>query len=93
MTEKYHARIYVTLRPSVLDPAGVAVSSGLKQLGYDGVEQVRIGKYISLQLTATDSEDAKIKLDEMCDRLLANPVIEDYCFEVTELSATVPKAG
>ncbi|MBO1351277.1 MAG: phosphoribosylformylglycinamidine synthase subunit PurS [Hormoscilla sp. GUM202] len=89
MTVKYHARIYVTLRPSVLDPAGVAVSSGLKQLGYDGVEQVRIGKYISLQLTATDSEDAKTKLDEMCDRLLANPVIEDYCFEVEELSQVV----
>ncbi|MBC6481813.1 MAG: phosphoribosylformylglycinamidine synthase subunit PurS [Hormoscilla sp. GM7CHS1pb] len=93
MTEKYHARIYVTLRPSVLDPAGVAVSSGLKQLGYDGVEQVRIGKYIELNLTAADPEDAKTKLDEMCDRLLANPVIEDYCFEVTELAATAPKAG
>ena len=93
MTEKYQARIYVTLRPSVLDPAGVAVSSGLKQLGYDGVEEVRIGKYISLQLTAADGEDAKTKLDEMCDRLLANPVIEDYCFEVTELSATAQKAG
>lgn len=93
MTEKYHARIYVTLRPSVLDPAGVAVSSGLKQLGYDGVEQVRIGKYIELNLIAADSEDAKTKLDEMCDRLLANPVIEDYCFEVTELSTTAQKAG
>lgn len=89
MTVKYHARIYVTLRPSVLDPAGVAVSSGLKQLGYDGVEQVRIGKYIELQLTAADSEDAKTKLDEMCDRLLANPVIEDYRFEVEELSQVV----
>lgn len=93
MTVKYHARIYVTLRPSVLDPAGVAVSSGLKQLGYDGVEQVRIGKYISLQLTAADEESAKVQLSEMCDRLLANPVIEDYCFEVTELSATAHMAG
>ncbi|MGK7901265.1 MAG: phosphoribosylformylglycinamidine synthase subunit PurS [Hormoscilla sp.] len=93
MTEKYHARIYVTLRPSVLDPAGVAVSSGLKHLGYDGVARVRIGKYIELNLTAADPEDAKTKLDEMCDRLLANPVIEDYRFEVTELSATAPKAG
>lgn len=82
----YNAQIYVTLRPSVLDPAGVAVASGLKQLGYESVEQVRIGKYIELKLSAVDEADARIQLHQMCDRLLANPVIEDYCFEVTELS-------
>ena len=86
MSEKYHSRIYVTLRPSVLDPAGVAVESGLKQLGYQEVEEVRIGKYIELRLTATDEAKAKEKLHQMCDRLLANPVIENYCFELTKLS-------
>ncbi|NEQ69176.1 MAG: phosphoribosylformylglycinamidine synthase subunit PurS, partial [Symploca sp. SIO2D2] len=50
MIHKYQARIYVTLRPSVLDPAGVAVESGVKQLGYKTVEKVRIGKYIELML-------------------------------------------
>ncbi|MGK7947236.1 MAG: phosphoribosylformylglycinamidine synthase subunit PurS [Xenococcaceae cyanobacterium] len=85
MSVKYHAQIYVTLRPSVLDPAGTAVESGLKQLGYEGVEGVRIGKYIELNLTAVDETDAKTQLDRMCDRLLANPVIENYCFELTEV--------
>ena len=82
---KYQSRIYVTLRPSVLDPAGTAVESGLKQLGYEGVEGVRIGKYIELTLTATDEVKAREQLDRMCDQLLANPVIENYCFELTEV--------
>jgi len=81
VTQKYQAKIYVTLRPSVLDPAGTAVRSGLQQMGYDGVEQVRIGKYVEVTLTATDEENARQQLDGMCDRLLANPVIENYRFE------------
>ncbi|MEL6494528.1 MAG: phosphoribosylformylglycinamidine synthase subunit PurS [Cyanobacteria bacterium J06623_7] len=87
MATKYQARIYVTLRDSVLDPAGTAVESGLQQMGYTGVESVRIGKYIEMQLSANDEEQAKQHLDEMCDRLLANMVIENYCFELTELAA------
>lgn len=86
MTTKYHARIYVTLRSSVLDPAGTAVESGLKQMGYTEVESVRIGKYIEMQLSANDEEQAKQHLDEMCDRLLANTVIENYCFELTAMA-------
>lgn len=85
MANNYHARIYVTLRSSVLDPAGTAVESGLKQMGYEGVSGVRIGKYIEMTVAAKDEEDAKTQLDQMCDRLLANPVIENYCFEVTQL--------
>lgn len=85
----YQAQIYVTLRPSVLDPAGTAVQSGLTHLGYDNVEQVRIGKYIELKLMATDEAAAKTQLDQVCDRLLANPVIENYRFELTEIPATV----
>ena len=88
MAIKYHARIYVTLRPSVLDPAGTAVKSGLKQMGYSEVESVRIGKYIELNLTAADEEEAKQHLDLMCDRLLANTVIENYRFELSELAAS-----
>ncbi|ACK68067.1 phosphoribosylformylglycinamidine synthase, purS [Rippkaea orientalis PCC 8801] len=88
MSQQYQCRIYVTLRPSVLDPAGTAVESGLKQLGYEGVERVRIGKYIELNLTAKDEIEAEKQLHEMCDRLLANPVIENYCFEMTPVHAT-----
>ncbi len=84
--QKFHARIYVTLRPSVLDPAGSAIQSGLHQLGYEGVEQVRIGKYIEVTLTAKDRAQAELHLDQMCDRLLANTVIENYCFELETLA-------
>jgi phosphoribosylformylglycinamidine synthase len=86
MATKYQARIYVTLRSSVLDPAGTAVESGLKQMGYTEVKSVRIGKYIEMQLTAADEEEALQHLDQMCDRLLANTVIENYRFELTELA-------
>ncbi|KAB8314950.1 phosphoribosylformylglycinamidine synthase subunit PurS [Tolypothrix campylonemoides VB511288] len=87
MQRKYLAKIFVTLRPSVLDPAGVAVQSGLKQLGYDNVEQVRIGKYIELTLTSTDEGTARQNLDRMCDQMLANPVIENYHFDLTEVES------
>lgn len=86
MSQQYQCRIYVTLRPSVLDPAGTAVESGLKQLGYQGVERVRIGKYIELTLTANSKIHAKEQLEQMCDQLLANSVIENYCFEVTAVN-------
>jgi phosphoribosylformylglycinamidine synthase subunit PurS len=82
LTQKYHARIYVTLRPSVLDPAGTAVQSGLAHLGYTDVESVRIGKYIEVNLTAPDEAQAHTQLDRMCDQLLANPVIENYRIEL-----------
>jgi phosphoribosylformylglycinamidine synthase subunit PurS len=85
----YQACVYVTLRPSVLDPAGAAVQSGLKHLGYDNVEQVRIGKYVELKLTATDEASARSQLDKICDQLLANPVIENYRFELTEISTII----
>jgi len=83
--KKYHAQIYVTLRPSVLDPAGTAVESGLKNMGYHNVEGVRIGKYIQLTITSDTDEAARKQLDIVCDQLLANPVIENYCVELTEI--------
>lgn len=86
---KYQAQIYVTLRPSVLDPAGTAVRSGLEHLGYDNVEQVRIGKYVELTLNAPDEETAREQLDRICDQMLANPVIENYRFELMQASAPV----
>lgn len=81
--KKYSVRVYVTLRNSVLDTAGTAVESGLHQLGYEGVEGVRIGKYIQMNLSALHREEAEKNLHQMCDQLLANPVIENYSFELT----------
>ena len=89
MTQKYFAQIYVTLRPSVLDPAGTAVQSGLQHMGYDNVERVRIGKYVEVTLTAAVESEAREQLDRICDQLLANPVIENYRVELTEVSAVM----
>ena len=86
MTQKYQAQIYVTLRPSVLDPAGTAVKSGLLHMGYDNVEQIRIGKYVELTIAANSEDAARQQLDQICDRLLANPVIENYRFDLQKSS-------
>jgi phosphoribosylformylglycinamidine synthase subunit PurS len=89
VTQNYHAKIYVTLRPSVLDPAGTAVQSGLSHLGYDNVEHIRIGKYIELNIGAESQQAAETQIDRMCDQLLANTVIENYRFELTAITETV----
>ena len=73
-------KVYVTLMPSLLDAQGKVVQGALQQLGYDSVQQVRIGKYI--QMTVQDGDGTEARVKEMCDKLLANPVIEDYQFEV-----------
>lgn len=86
MAQTYLAQIYVTLRSSVLDPAGTAVQSGLKHMGYENVTQVRIGKYIEVTLSAANQESARDQLDQICDQLLANPVIENYRFDLQEIS-------
>ncbi len=87
VAQTYQAQIYVTLRPSVLDSAGTAVQSGLKHMGYDNVDRVRIGKFVEMTLTAADEAAAKVQLDKVCDQLLANPVIENYRFELTAIAA------
>ncbi len=81
---RWQAGVTVMLKPVVNDPQGLAVESGLQQLGYGGVSNVRIGKYIELALVAQDEMDARAKIEEMCDKLLANPVIEDYAYVVDE---------
>ncbi|MDK2820790.1 MAG: phosphoribosylformylglycinamidine synthase subunit PurS [Clostridia bacterium] len=78
------AKIYVTLKPGVLDPQGEAVGNGLKAMGYKDVTSVRVGKYLELQLDTDDKSYAEEKVDEMCRRLLANPVIEKYRYTLEE---------
>jgi len=87
MQRKYIAKVFVTLRPSVLDPAGVAVKSGLKQLGYDNVEQVRIGKYMEITIVTRDETKARQDLNQICTQMLANPVIENYRFDLIEVES------
>ena len=76
------ARVFVTLKPSVFDPQGKTIADALHSLGYDGVQDVRQGKYFELELTTTDAAKAKALAAEVADKLLANPVIESYRIEV-----------
>ena len=72
------ATIYISLKNGVLDPQGKAIENALGQLGFDGVENVRQGKMIELELADTDANLARDRLQEMCEKLLANTVIENY---------------
>ncbi|MXY47172.1 MAG: phosphoribosylformylglycinamidine synthase subunit PurS [Chloroflexi bacterium] len=78
----YLARVYIQLRPTVSDPQGQTIRGGLHQLGFDSVSSVRVGKYMEIMLEAESESAASEQLRQMCDRLLANPVIEDYRFEL-----------
>ena len=80
------ARIYVTLKPTVNDPQGKTVLGGLKMLGFDSVEAVRMGKYLEVKIVEENRDLAQEKIGEMCRKLLANTVIEDYRFELEALS-------
>ena len=83
------ARVYVTLKPTVNDPQGLTVLGALQNLGLDTVADVRVGKYLEVQLDEGDRAKAAGLVDRMCRELLANPVIEEYRFELEE-SAPAP---
>lgn len=76
------ARVHVTLKPGVLDPQGAAIAQALGALGFAGVQDVRQGKLIELDLAETDRAAAEAEVRAMCDRLLANTVIETYAIEI-----------
>jgi len=77
------ARVYVTLKSGVLDPQGEAVKHSLGALGFDGIDKVRQGKIIELQLEHTDKAKAETQVKDMCEKLLANTVIENYSIELS----------
>lgn len=79
----YKVKVFVTLRESVLDPQGKAVQQSLTNLGYEGVQDVRIGKYMELTIDGT-TQDVEKTVKEVCEKLLSNPVIEDYRYEIEE---------
>ena len=76
------AKVHVTLKNGVLDPQGKAVQHALDALGFGGVDDVRQGKFIELDLTETDAAAARAHVTEMCEKLLANTVIENYAIEI-----------
>ena len=84
------ARVYVTLKPTVNDPQGKTILGGLKALGFDLASDVRAGKYLEIKLDSRERAVAEAKVEEMCNKLLANPVIESYRYDVEELPESAP---
>lgn len=80
------AKIHVTLKPGILDPQGRAIQQSLATLGFTSVEEVRVGKFMEVELQETDRAAAEAKIKEMCNKLLANTVIEDYQYELNDAS-------
>jgi phosphoribosylformylglycinamidine synthase PurS subunit len=76
------ARVYVTLKPTVNDPQGLAIRGGLQSLGFAAVQSVRAGKYLEITLDSGDKSSAEAQVTDMCRKLLANQVIEDFRFEI-----------
>jgi phosphoribosylformylglycinamidine synthase len=78
----YLAKVYITLKPTVNDPQGLTIKGALHNLGFTEVEDVRAGKYIEVKIAEKDIKIARTQVNEMCRKLLANPVIEKYSFEI-----------
>jgi phosphoribosylformylglycinamidine synthase subunit PurS len=80
----FNAQVHVSLRAGIADPQGQTIERALPALGYEGVSEVRVGKLIELELTASDAAEAETKVGEMCERLLANTVIESYRVNISD---------
>lgn len=93
LNESFRVDVRVTPRAGILDPAGKAIHHALHSLGYEGTEQVRVGKLIEIELSAKSEEDALETAALMCRRLLANPVTEDFELTLRERSASTARAG
>ena len=81
----YLSRIRITLRPSILDPQGKAVGHAIATLGVGAVRDVRMGKYVELKVDGATESEARAATEEVCRKLLANPVMEDYAFEIEKV--------
>ncbi len=82
---KFKVGIDIMLLPELLDPQGVVVHKALQQMGFEGVEKVRVGKHIDIEVEASNKEEAIKVAEEMCSKLLANPVVETYRIKVDDL--------
>ena len=76
------AKIIITPKKAVVDPQGKTVQNALEHMGYKGIEAVHVGKYLEIELTEGDKENARRQLDEACHKFLSNPVIEDYKLDI-----------
>lgn len=76
------AKIYITLKKSVLDPQGITVKHALKSLGFKGIDGVRMGKYVELSLNSKSRKAATKEIENMCKKLLANPIIEEFRYDI-----------
>jgi len=85
----YLAKVYIKLKPTVNDPQGLTIKGALHNLGFDSVLDVRAGKYIEVQIEGNDNAKVKTQVDEMCHKLLANPVIENYHFDLEQFYPSV----
>lgn len=81
----YLAKVYIILKPTVNDPQGLTIKGALHNLGFTEVTSVRAGKYIEIKLNGDNQNKAREQVDQMCHKLLANPVIENYKFELEEI--------
>jgi phosphoribosylformylglycinamidine synthase PurS subunit len=81
----YIAKIYISLKPTVNDPQGLTIKGALHNLGFSEVISVRMGKYIEVKIGGNEQNKVQERVNEMCRKLLANPVIENYSFELKEI--------
>ena len=81
-SKEYEAVVYVGLKEGVLDPQGLTIKRALKDMGYNGIEEVKAGKFFQIKLKSNNKKMAEEKVDEICCKLLTNPVIEKYSFKV-----------
>ncbi len=81
----YLAKVYITLKPTVNDPQGLTIKGALHTLGFKSVQEVRAGKYMEIKIEEKNLEKARSETQEMCKKLLANPVIENYRFELEQI--------
>jgi phosphoribosylformylglycinamidine synthase PurS subunit len=89
----FKVSVYVTPKRGVVDPQGAVVERALPGLGHTGTGNIRVGRYITLEVQGNDPEQAKADVDDMCRRLLANPIIEDYRFEISAGDASAKEGN
>ena len=87
----YRAKVLIKRRPSILDPQGKAVEIGAQHLGLTNIKNTRIGKYIEFDVDANDKSEAEKEVNDYCNKLLANPIIEDYEFTLSEWNPSEEK--
>ena len=89
----YKVSVYVTPKAGVVDPQGAVVERALPALGHTGAGSIRVGRYITLEVAGTDPSKVRADVDDMCRRLLANPIIEDYRFEISPVDVATTGEG